>query len=110
MNSHTQTLITFTSKAAADVVMLSDHAHALLAIIGKSPGERGVVTPEQIPAALTALRAAVGEDKAHPGTENEDPADRASHTPGVRLAQRAWPLIDMLERAGHDGAPVLWGV
>ena len=28
----------------------------------------------------------------------------------VNLAQRAWPLLDLLQRARADGEPVVWGV
>jgi hypothetical protein len=110
-----QTLVTFKSRAAADVTMLSDHAQALLTIVGKTLGERGVITADQIPGALSALKSAVGREKAAPGSEPEsgesgDDAGDSRREPAVQLSQRAWPLMQMLERAGQDHADVLWGV
>ncbi|CAN5416250.1 DUF1840 domain-containing protein [soil metagenome] len=106
-----QSLITFKSRAAADVTMLSDHAQSLLSIIGRSLGERGVITADQIPAAIQSLRAAIGQDDTKPVEDEEDERDESgAKAPAVRLSQRAWPLIDMLERAGREKADVLWGV
>ncbi len=110
----TQSLVTFRSRAAADVTMLSDHAQALLSIIGKALGERGVITADQLPGALSALKAAIGRENAAPAEaetrdgSNDDEGARGE--PPVRLSQRAWPLVDLLERADRAHADVLWGV
>lgn len=108
-------MLRFSSPAAADVYMLDAHARRLLEIIGKPPGERGVIVVEEIPAALAALRRAIEQERlaeAQAAAETHEPEqapdDRAEEP--VRLAQRAFPLIDMLERAQRRGKEVLWGV
>jgi hypothetical protein len=105
-------LITFKSKATADVPMYAENAKVLLAIVGKSlepeSAPRGIITAAEAPDALARLKAA-----AEASRQNERGAPR-DEEPGqaisVGLAQRAFPLIDMLARAAKDGRDVVWGV
>ena len=104
-------MIRFTCKVTGGFEMREADAERLLAIIGKQVGERGIVTPGQIPGAIAALRAAAGGERA------QDKAARAAREASgddgdeaVSLSQRAFPLIDMLERAQAANEPVLWGV
>lgn len=110
-------LFTFKSDAAADVLMLGDAAKKLIAILGKDASDtKGIVTVDQLPDAIARLRAAIEEDRArHPAqTEDDEAADREAGRTGmaapVSLAQRAWPLLDMLEQSQRAGVPVVWGV
>ncbi|ENO84941.1 DUF1840 domain-containing protein [Thauera linaloolentis] len=114
-------LYTFKSSSSADVLMLGDAAKNLIAIMGKDPtGTQGIVTVEQLPDAITRLRTAIDEDRARQAelerqrSEKDDIADREAGRTGmaapVGLAQRAWPLLDMLETAHKDAVPVVWGV
>lgn len=108
-------LITFKSRAAADVPMYAEHAKTLLAVIGKSlepeSAPRGIVTAADAPAALAKLRAAADASRR---AEKESGASDREPEPGiplpVGLAQRAFPLIEMLERAAEEGRDVVWGV
>ena len=61
-------LYRFKSRAAPDFVMLEVHARQLLDIVGKSPAPQGIITVEQIPAAIAALEAALvgGQRVEHP--------------------------------------------
>jgi len=114
-------LVIFRSKAAADIFMYAEHAKMLLDIIGKpfepEQAPRGVVTAEQVPQALAALRSAAdksAEEQKKLRKTNEEPAE-PDYAPDpmtlpVGLAQRAYPLIEMLERAQKSGAVVTWGV
>ncbi|QDF99105.1 hypothetical protein CJ010_22460 [Azoarcus sp. DD4] len=110
-------LFTFKSDAAAEVLMLGDAAKKLIALIGKDADDaKGIVTVEQLPDAIARLRRAIEEDRArhaHP-TEEQEAADREAGRTGmaapVSLAQRAWPLLDMLEQSQRAGVPVVWGV
>ena len=46
----------FKSRATADLIMLDANGRKLLEIIGKSPDEvHGIITVEQVPAAVAAL-------------------------------------------------------
>lgn len=110
-------LITFKSDAAADVIMLGDPAKKLIEIMGKDPGDaKGIVTVVQLPEAIARLKAAIEEDRArraNTSPEEEEAAAEQGKTgmaAPVGLAQRAWPLLDMLEYSQKEGVPVVWGV
>ena len=110
-------LIVFKSAAAADVLMLGDSAKMLLAVLGKEDElEKGIVTVEQLDDAIVRLKAAIEEDRSHhtPLSEEEEAAEREAGRTGmaasVSLAQRAWPLLDMLEQSRQAQVPVVWGV
>jgi hypothetical protein len=112
-------LYEFKCRATGPVVMMQPVAERLLAIIGKAPGPTGIVLPEQMPAAIAALRAAIAQESAQVAqaareaeaardddTQDDEPAGPAP----VTLAQRAWPLIDMLQAAHAAGREISWGV
>lgn len=105
-------LYEFKSRAAGSVVMTGPVAERLLAIVGKTPGPKGVFTVEQMPEAIAALQAAVEREKAErAGQDDEDEADRPRDAArAVTLAQRAWPLIDLLRTAHRAEQVVTWGV
>ncbi len=102
----------FKSQATNEVLMLTAHAQALLSYLGKSSDARGILTPEEMPAALAALRALstdehlpeVATDKDH-GQDHDDPKEVL-----VDLRHRAWPLIQMIETSLAANEPVVWGV
>jgi hypothetical protein len=105
-------LITFKSKAAGDVPMYAEHAKILLAVVGKSlepeAAPRGIITAAEAPAALAKLKAAA---EAARRTDQDSARDDEPGRPiAVGLAQRAFPLIEMLDRAVQDGRDVVWGV
>lgn len=105
-------LITFQSRAAADVIMFGDNAKEMLRILGKDPESRqGIFTVEQLPAAIITLRSAIAENKAHHSgsADTEEDADRTGMGAPVSLAQRAYPLLEMMEYAQKEQQPVTWG-
>lgn len=105
-------IITFKSRATADTLMFGDNARQLLSLMGKSFEPKGIITPEQLPAAIEALKRAATESREaergrpEPDDENED-RPPAMLSP-VSLAQRAAPLIEQLERSLKAGQPVIW--
>ena len=105
-------LYEFKCRATGPVVMTQPVAERLLAIIDKAPGPKGVVTPEQMPAAVAALRAAVAQERAQAAQSARDAAqeDDPLRPIEITLAQRAWPLIDMLESALAAQREITWGV
>jgi hypothetical protein len=110
-------LYEFKSKATGTVVMTGPVAERLLGIIGKEAGPTGIFTVEQMGPAIAALQAAVDREKSESGPAAADGPDAAGvDAPGadgrvrVSLAQRAWPLIDMLRAAQAAGKVVTWGV
>lgn len=109
-------LLTFKSAASADVIMFGEVAGRLLEIIGRSPDDtKGILTVEQLDEAIARLRAAIDADKQRqaqqPDDDLEDEADRPTGMAApVSLAQRAYPLLEMLQYAQRDKVPVVWGV
>lgn len=105
-------LYEFKSRATGSVVMTQKVAERLLAIIGKPPGETGIITVAQMPQAIAALQAAVATERATP--EHDKQAEEQAREQGrpipVSLEQRAWPLIDMLKAALAGGKDITWGV
>jgi len=106
-------LITFTSKAGADILMLSQHAKGLLKIIGKIDDQdlltRGVLMPEQLQAAIANIEQAMAAEPKQSQEEDEDtdqPRNPLSLPVGLR--QRAFPLLDLLKRADQQQVPVMW--
>lgn len=107
-------LYRFKSKNLADVVMLEPNGKRVLDIIGKDPGPQGIILPDQMPAAIAALRAAV-EQEERELAETRTAADGAqgqgsARSEGVYLRQRAHPFIEMLDFCHKNGDSVVWGV
>ena len=105
-------LVTFKSAASGDLIMFEKNGKEILAMLGKDPEEaRGIVTVDQLPAAIAALRSAIAVDKARqvslPADENE-PESEVDRK--FSLFQRAAPLLEMLERSLQGRKPVTWGV
>lgn len=114
-------LYTFKSAASADVLMLGEPAKKLVALMGKDPAApQGIVTVAQLPEAIARLRNAIEEDRRRQAElerqrgEEDEVAEREAGRSGmaapVGLAQRAWPLLDMLETAQKEDVPVTWGI
>lgn len=108
-------LYQFKSRATGSVFMIQSVAEHVLAIIGKKPGQTGIITVEQIPAAIAALHKAVEESEASPQDTRESGGDgngrdEEQNGAAISLAQRAYPFIEMLEDAHRAGKDVTWGV
>lgn len=110
-------LVVFRSKAAGEIYMFAETARRIFDIIGKQDAPRGVISAAQVPEALARLTAAVEQEKAQlKAAERErDEAERRGEPqpPAERpitLAQRAYPLIEMLRAAQKKNADVTWGI
>ncbi len=102
-------LITFQTKAYANITMFGEVAVALIKLMGHSGSVPGALLAEDIPVALERLKTAVGEHASEP----LDPApNHAAPDNGegqhVSLAHRALPLINLLTAAARDGENVMW--
>jgi len=98
-------LYKFKSKASGDLIMLEANGRRVLEIIGKEAGPKGIILPEQMPAAIAALEAAIVLEESH---DEEAPAPVPGE--GLGLRQRAVPFIEMLQRNYKAGHEVVWGV
>jgi len=109
-------LVVFRSKAAGEIFMFAETARRIFEIIGRKESLRGVITPADLPAAIDAIEAAIEAERAR----DEAAAEAAEEAirrgdPGatqrpVGLAQRAWPLLEMLRAAHKKSVDVTWGV
>lgn len=111
-------LYRFKSRATADLIMLEPQGRRVLQIIGKEPGVPGILTAEQIPAAIAALEAAVAAEEALIAARKQAAQEQAADAQEqaepaqepIRLRQRVAPLIDMLRRSAAEGRDVTWSV
>ena len=108
-------LYEFKSRATGTVTMTESVGRQVIEVIGKTVGPQGIITVDQIPAAIAALKAAAkrehrqadaGTTEAAAGTEDDDDIDRNRIGFGTRVV----PLIEMLEAAHRAGKDVTWGV
>jgi hypothetical protein len=116
----------FRSRATGSIVMMEKVAERMLGILGKPAGPQGIITVDQLPAAIACLRAAIADERhareaAHASARATDalpaPAAGGGHDaeeagPGtaIPLEARAQPLIEMFERALAGKRDVTWGV
>jgi hypothetical protein len=96
-------LYKFKSKNAGDVIMLEANGKRILEVIGKGTGPTGIILPDQMPAAIAAIEAAIALEESADEPESKDGGD----APGLR--QRAMPFVDMLKRNQKAGTEVVWG-
>lgn len=106
-------LYKFKSKAAGDLIMLEPNGRRVLEIIGKDPGPKGIILPEEMPAALGALENAIAREEADQEAAVEEAKAKGQVPPNfgeVSLRQRAVPFLDMLRRCEKAGKEIVWGV
>lgn len=121
-------LIRLTSNTSGELVMLAKHLRRLFEIIGKECTARGVFTFEQLPPALACLQQAVDEEKLaarlladeeragknpekdadHGADDGSDVAVERQAEARVSLAQRARPLINLMEWTVKEKGFILW--
>ena len=98
-------LVRFDSKAGS-ITMFGDVAKKLLRLMGQTGALPGAILAQDIPAAVARLRQGVsGEAPAQPARNAKD---NDEGEPQVNLNQRAFPLIELLERAAKQNADVIW--
>ena len=96
--------------------MLEPNGRQLLGILGKLDEQKplqGILLPQEMPAAIAALEAAIAKEdtqRAERAQQANDEGGAGSTSDSVSLRQRARPLIDMLERAHKADKEIVWGV
>jgi len=100
-------LVTFHTKAYADITMFGDIAIGLLKLMGHSGTVPSALAAADVPEALERLRAAVARERAkEPMLPIDDGDEREA--PRVSIASRAHPLIELLAAAAADDCSVSW--
>lgn len=105
-------LITFKSKAAADVLMYQQHAQPILNLLGKLI-ERGVIAAEDMPDAILKLEAEITRQKITHGVQQAEDDDQPNHDQAMQsvgFSVRAFPLLEMMRAAKRDHTFIMWGV
>ena len=113
-------MITFKSKAAADVLMYEEHAKRILDLLHKDV-KRGVITAAESAAALATLESEMAGNRAHQASDevqhdinrhHGEAGDDHDHEKMqfVSFSTRAYPLVEMLRAAHHSNHDVMWGV
>ncbi len=97
-------LVTFKTKAYADITMFGDVALTLLKMMGHSGTVPSAIEAEDIPAALEQLRTAIGLDKSAESSDEKDDDGQ----PKIGIAKRALPLIELLDAAVKAKTYVIW--
>ncbi len=99
--------------------MLEPKGKHILKLIGKEPGAKGIILPNEMLAAIDALNAAVvqeeltiqaAKDASKGEGEDGSPAPKNEGARSISLKQRVVPFIDMLRRAHAEDKEVVWGV
>ncbi len=98
--------ITFHTKSYADLTFLSDVGKELITLMGHTPNVPGAIVADDLANALARLRAGLGDTSADIQPKENARNDDAERSIG--LAQRALPLIQLLEAAHADNENVMW--
>ena len=97
-------LVKFESEAGS-VTMFGDVALTLLKMMGHSGTVPSALLAKDIPAALQKVQSALALAPAGaPPDRNDDDGAQAN----VSLQQRAYPLIEMMQRAAQRGSDITW--
>lgn len=106
----------FKSRATGDLIMLEPNGRQILRILGKedtTPAGQGILQPDEMTAAITALEAAVKQEEAALQQQIEQAQAKGEVPPrpeGISLRQRVTPLIAMIQRSQKADAEIVWGV
>jgi hypothetical protein len=96
-------LVTFTTKAYADITMFGDVALTMLKMMGHSAAVPGAILAADVPVALSRLTAAIDAEKSSPPV-----AHKNADEPVVSMAHRRLPLINLLAAAAKADSNVMW--
>jgi hypothetical protein len=99
-------LVKFHSSATGSITMFHEAAAQLIRLMGASGRIPSALSAEEVPGALTKLRAGL----AHTAPSQPSPSKdaREEKEAPIGLATRAQPLIELLERAAAADAEVMW--
>ena len=97
-------LITFKTRAYANITMFGDVGKKMLQMMGFGDTVPGAINADDVPQALQNLRAALAAvpEQVEPAGEADD------DQPAVSLNTRAMPLIELLQAAITDETYVRW--
>ncbi len=100
-------LVRFDSDAGT-LTMFGEVAEQLLKAMGHTGAVPSAMLPEDIPAAIERLKAAAAVQADTASNEGAQAAVGHENELPVSIKQRAFPLIELLERAAKRKCEVLW--
>ena len=99
----------FKSKADGDLIMMGPVGDQILRIVGREPASQGIIEVAALPGAIRALEEAIAAaELARRDAKRTDDDDRGAEAVG--LAQRAWPMLEMMRRSFAEHSDIVWGV
>ena len=98
-------LITFETKAYANITMFGDVAKRLIKYMGQSGAVPSAILAKDLPEALRKLLTNIESEMA---IEQDDEAETGEDDNFVSIDKRAKPLIELLEAAIEQNADVMW--
>ena len=101
-------IVTFQSRAHADIMMFGDIAVSLLKLMGHSGTVPGALQAGDIPTALDHLKKAIAINKAVVTDASDRVEEEESGERTVNLAHRALPLIELLTASAMAKCDVMW--
>jgi hypothetical protein len=96
-------LVTFTTDAYANITMFGNSAMDMMKMMGHSATVPGAIKAEDVPQALSRLKAAMESETLLPPT-----ASKNADEPEVSIANRALPLVNLLSAAVKAKSYVTW--
>jgi hypothetical protein len=96
-------LVTFTTKAYADITMFGDVALSLLNMMGHSGTVPSAIMATDVPAALEQLKSALDAN-----VEEASATNTNDDQPKVTMHNRALTLLKLLAAAAKDECDVMW--
>ena len=100
-------LITFKTRAYANITMFGDVAKKLLKLMGHSASVPGAILADDIPDALEKLRSHVETEMQVEQAQLAELDQEEKHN-SVTIDKRAKPLIELLEAAMKQNVDVMW--
>jgi hypothetical protein len=109
-------LVTFKSKASADIIMYETHVQPYLDLLGKDI-KRGIITAAETPTAIALLEQKMAEHRNADAALHQEPDDlddedayaKKARAAQVTFSARFFPLLEMLRDAQKRQADIVWG-
>src|SRR5688572_17740170 len=105
-------LVTFRTKAYANITMFGDVAKQLLELMGHSGTIPSAIKADDVPLALSRLETAITQRRATEASQapeiEDDGRDEYDAPRKVTLSQRAMPLLELLRAAAAKKTDVMW--
>ena len=100
-------LVTFKTDVG-NITMFGSDALYMIKMMGHSETIPGAILAEDIPMALSRLKAALAKEKVKPSTDEDEDDEDNDNGPAVNINHRALPLINLLTAAAEADCYLMW--